>query len=1249
MNLTKLLVYSIILLYISAVSAQAALQYDVNGNGVVEDGDLAIIQQHYNEVTGPPYPAYDVKADGLVDIHDATVVGQNIGEVVTGNISSASNLLANPGFESGTTTPLNWTLVTYNGSTPSWDANVSHTGSRSIRIQVTGTQDNKSGYPKSDLINLLPNTTYNFSAWVMTEGAGGTNAPAVRIVELDADLKWMRQTSIGFSTGSNAWAQKSILINTTSNTSFAFVYANIWNGYGTFWVDDVEVTSARIEISSSDGLKLMLSPQGNVNGIAINDTVMPMLESQGGFSFREVLTSAPNLLANPGFENGTSVPLNWSFVTVNGSKPVWDTDAHSGGRSIKVSVSGTSDNRSGYPYQDMIKVKPLTYYKLSTWVKTIGANGSSAPAVRVVEFDSAKKSIRNINLMVKKGTNDWTQMQVAFITDINTSYLFVYANIYNGYGTLWLDDVSIEPFFGPTIYLNSTIMQNPNGTITQKASANDIDFTFYYIPRGRYIELLGDIQDLRNEDRALQLIYNMPMNASGWRWGDYIRSSRVINGSTYYENVYMSGDTRTQSVYPFASIDNNTHGLGIAVPMDVPRIYRNGYDPSVGYSIQYDFGLSNLTMKIGQGHANFSFLMYKLDEPEWGFRSVVKKYYEIYPGFFEKRVEKEGLWIYGNELYKIPNVNDFGFMFDEGGYMNVSFDDDNDIYSFVYTEPWGWWRDFGENSNKPSYFELISGLYADLNSTNTWKCIPLPEMINAVFNSALIDYQGKYYLNESALWANWYGSNWSQNFPTNPDPDIMMPNRFHISYEHEINDVFENIRNQKKFIDNWTFGDNASWDRTSSHNGNYSAKISIITEKNDTVSGNWIYDTPIVAIPNKNYTFSAWIKTEGAKGIYKPSIRIIEVNKNGTSIIQRSLTANMSDMNWTFNSLNFTSNSSTAIFEIYANIYKGNGTVYFDDINLNKEMSNENLIENNGFENNSRGNKISYELSGVYLDSLGSGKKDDLWRSYKWAEIENYNSAHWKYSDIPLVFSYEVSKPILLQLFSQYEYLNFISNDFHFGKRLIMANILGGYEKYAHKIDILGGEIYDIESDWQSSYRRTLSYHKSNSNLMRGTKRVSPISHEEMEQYIKYEMFYGIYPGIYDSDKENIYFENPTLYERDRDLFKKYIPLIREISNAGWEPIPYSTIDNNNILIERYGSLNNSLYLSLMTDQINPQNGILYIDFTKFNTEISNNSKAIAYDLISGKDYQISIQNKNASIMITMNPKDTIILKIVLI
>jgi len=159
--------------------------------------------------------------------------------------------------------------------------------------------------------------------------------------------------------------------------------------------------------------------------------------------------------------------------------------------------------------------------------------------------------------------------------------------------------------------LDGTIEKNADGSITQYVTAFDIVFKFDYILKDRYIEVHGEVQDLKGMDRAIQVRYKLPVNATGWLWGDYIRKSREIESGIQYKNVYKIGETRTQNAYPFASISNGEQGLSLAVPMNVPRIYRIGYDTDVGYFIEYDFGLVNCTDKIGPGYANFTFIIYK--------------------------------------------------------------------------------------------------------------------------------------------------------------------------------------------------------------------------------------------------------------------------------------------------------------------------------------------------------------------------------------------------------------------------------------------------------------------------------------------------------------------------------------------------------------------------------------------------------------------------------------------------------------
>lgn len=158
---------------------------------------------------------------------------------------SDTNLVANPGFESGTTTPLNWTFVSINESKPVWSS-IFHSGSKSIEISIPGTIDLKSGYLQSDLIPVESRTTYTVSAWGKTRGADGTNAPTVRLVELDENKNWLHQINLPvFGKGTNDWEQKSMEFQTGSNTSYVYVYANIWGGYGTFWVDDVRISAEK--------------------------------------------------------------------------------------------------------------------------------------------------------------------------------------------------------------------------------------------------------------------------------------------------------------------------------------------------------------------------------------------------------------------------------------------------------------------------------------------------------------------------------------------------------------------------------------------------------------------------------------------------------------------------------------------------------------------------------------------------------------------------------------------------------------------------------------------------------------------------------------------------------------------------------------------------------------------------------------------------------------------------------------------
>jgi hypothetical protein len=78
-----------------------------------------------------------------------------------------------------------------------------------------------------------------------------------------------------------------------------------------------------------------------------------------------------------------------------------------------------------------------------------------------------------------------------------------------------------------------------------------------------------------------------------------------------------------------------------------------------------------------------------------------------------------------------------------------------------------------------------------------------------------------------------------------------------------------------------------------------------------------------------------------------------------------------------------------------------------------------------------------------------------------------------------------------------------------------------------------------------------------------------------MEPYFQRSLFYAVFPSFFighQSMNEVAYFSNPAWYNRDRGLFKKYLPLIRAVDEAGWEPVPHATASPAEVRVERYGS-----------------------------------------------------------------------------
>jgi len=73
---------------------------------------------------------------------------------------------------------------------------------------------------------------------------------------------------------------------------------------------------------------------------------------------------------------------------------------------------------------------------------------------------------------------------------------------------------------------------------------------------------------------------------------------------------------------------------------------------------------------------------------------------------------------------------------------------------------------------------------------------------------------------------------------------------------------------------------------------------------------------------------------------------------------------------------------------------------------------------------------------------------------------------------------------------------------------------------------------------------------------------------------------YGMFPGFFSADASTgHYFSRRDLYDRDRPLFKKYVPICKMVAEAGWNPITRATSSDPSVHVERFGN-----YLTIFND-----------------------------------------------------------------
>lgn len=215
---------------------------------------------------------------------------------------------------------------------------------------------------------------------------------------------------------------------------------------------------------------------------------------------------------------------------------------------------------------------------------------------------------------------------------------------------------SQDPLSYTKVPLTGTASALSAGKIQLKLSNSLNDSVTAVITEGvGYIEVSGELKDLTGTDRGLWLGFNLPVNTTGWKWGQTLSISPVIS------NAAPGFSGSNGFLVPIPAVWSTNGGIALCIPPTNPCVFQLSADAG-GVRVQMAFGLSPITAKF-PSKAPFRFRIYTIDGT-WGFRDALAKYYDWYPDYYSiqpsamKRLNYNRDWLTMNYENMAPSKND---------------------------------------------------------------------------------------------------------------------------------------------------------------------------------------------------------------------------------------------------------------------------------------------------------------------------------------------------------------------------------------------------------------------------------------------------------------------------------------------------------------------------------------------------------------------------------------------------------------
>ncbi|MEN6315873.1 MAG: carbohydrate binding domain-containing protein, partial [Clostridiaceae bacterium] len=319
--------------------------------------------------------------------------GRNVAAAETVAYTELPNLVQNPGFESGTTQPDNWSFTNAGtGGSWAWDASIMHEGQKSVRLATSAATDRAVFYQQ--YLTIEPESTYSLSAFYRADNA--QVQPYITITWYTSEKVFISSVPMNGIKGATDWTKVRLSVISPVNANLAYISVQSRSAAGNIWFDDVGLVK---------------------------------------------LLPTSNLADNTSFESGVTQPDSWSFTNAGtGGSWAWDASImHEGQKSIRLITSAATD-RANF-YQQYIAIEPESTYSLSAFY--CADNAQVQPYITITWYTSEKVYIASTAMNGIKGADEWTKVRLDITSPVNASLAYISVQSRSAAGNVWFDDVGL--------------------------------------------------------------------------------------------------------------------------------------------------------------------------------------------------------------------------------------------------------------------------------------------------------------------------------------------------------------------------------------------------------------------------------------------------------------------------------------------------------------------------------------------------------------------------------------------------------------------------------------------------------------------------------------------------------------------------------------------------------------------------------------------------------------------------------------